>query len=137
MIQIEKKNGWFDFKPLYGFFQDFADGVYQITIKRVRRARTLDQNAWLWGIVYPMLLKGLLDAGWEFTSIEQVHEFFKKQMTIDNVVNKDTGEVIEFPQSTSLMDTVTFSTYVDKLREYAREFLNMEIPDPDKALKRK
>ena len=29
------------------------------------------------------------------------------------------------------MDTVTFSTYCEKLRDYAREYLNTAIPDPD------
>jgi len=29
------------------------------------------------------------------------------------------------------MDTVTFNTYVEQIRSYAREYLNMEIPDPD------
>ena len=74
-------------------------------------------------------------AGWEFVSVEQVHEFFKAQMTADKVVNKHTGEIIEFPGSTATMDTVTFSTYCEKLREYGREFLNVEIPDPDKYWK--
>ena len=78
-----------------------------------------------------MLLDALLNEGWEFTSVEQVHEFFKAQMTADKVVNKHTGEIITFPGSTSTMDTLTFSTYCEKLREYASEYLNLEIPDPD------
>ena len=53
-------------------------------------------------------------------------------MTTDKVINKHTGEVITFPESTATMDTHTFSTYCEKLREYALEYLNLEIPDPDK-----
>jgi hypothetical protein len=79
-----------------------------------------------------MLLDGLNDAGWDFVDVEQVHDFFKAQMTADKVVNKETGEIIEFPRSTARMDTVAFSTYCERLREYAREYLNVEIPDPDK-----
>lgn len=30
------------------------------------------------------------------------------------------------------VDSVVFSSYCEKLREYAREYLNVEIPDPDK-----
>ena len=41
-------------------------------------------------------------------------------------------EIVEFPSSTATMDTVQFSTYCEKLREYGREFLGIEIPDPDK-----
>lgn len=131
-LQIEKSNGLFDLKPLYNHFNMFADGVYRIEVKKVRKPRSNDQNGWLWGCIYPMLLDSLVDAGWEFVNCEQVHEFFKAQMVADKVINKHTGEVIEFPGSTAIMDTVTFSTYCEKLRDYAREYLNIEIPDPDR-----
>lgn len=131
-LLVEKVNGLFNLKPLYDHLKDALDGSYRIEVTRVRKPRSLDQNGWLWGCIYPMLLDALLDAGWEFTSVEQVHEFFKAQMTADKVVNKHTGEIISFPSSTALMDTLTFSTYCEQLRMYAREYLNIEIPDPDK-----
>lgn len=129
---IEKRKGLFNLKPLYDWFNNALDGFYRIEIKRIRKPRSNDQNGWLWGCIYPMLLDALLEAGWEFVSVEQVHEFFKAQMTADKVVNKHTGEIIEFPGSTATMDTITFSTYCEKLREYGREYLGIEIPDPDK-----
>lgn len=134
-VLVEKKGGLFNLAPLYSWFSQVCDGIYRIEVKKVRKPRSNDQNGWLWGCIYPKLLEALLDAGWEFVSVEQVHEFFKAQMTADKVVNKHTGEIIEFPGSTAMMDTVTFSTYCEKLREYAREFLNIEIPDPDRFWK--
>jgi hypothetical protein len=134
-IHIEKKRGLFDLKAVYNELMYAPDGIYNIEVKKVRKPRSMDQNGWLWGCIYPMLLEALLNEGWEFTSVEQVHEFFKSQMTADKVVNKHTGEIIEFPGSTAVMDTVTFSTYCEKLREYALEYLNLEIPDPDKNWK--
>lgn len=134
-VLVEKKGGLFNLAPLYSWFSQVCDGIYRIEVKKVRKPRSNDQNGWLWGCIYPMLLEALLDAGWEFVSVEQVHEFFKAQMTADKVVNKHTGEIIEFPGSTAMMDTATFSTYCEKLREYAREFLNIEIPDPDRFWK--
>lgn len=131
-VIIKKVDGLFDLKPLYTWFKQALDGMYQMEVKVVRKPRTNDQNGWLWGCIYPMLLDALLDAGWDFVSVEQVHEFFKAQMTADKVVNKHTGEIISFPTSTATMDTVTFSTYCDKLREYGREYLGIEIPDPDR-----
>ena len=138
-LQVEKRNGLFDLKPLYEWMRNALDGIYRIEVKKVRKPRSLDQNGWLFGCIYPILLDALLEAGWEFVSVEQVHEFFKAQMTADKVVNKHTGEIVEFPCSTATMDTVTFSTYCEKLREYAKEFLNVDIPDPDnigEAMKR-
>lgn len=130
-VLINKIKGLFNLKPLYDYLSSHKDGNYMVEIKLVRNPRSLDQNGWLFGCIYPMLLESLGDAGWDFTDTDQVHEFFKAQMVHDKVVNKHTGEIIEFPGSTAMMDTVTFSTYCDKLREYAKEYLNTEIPDPD------
>ena len=132
---VEKLNGIFDLKPLYEWFKQTCDGLYRIEVKKIRKPRSNDQNGWLWGCIYPMLLDGLLDAGWEFVSVEQVHEFFKAQVANDKVVNRHTGEIVEFPTSTATMNTVQFSSYCEKLREYGREFLGVEIPDPDRYWK--
>lgn len=131
-VRIEKAKGLFNLKALYALFAQAVDGIYQVEVKKIRKPRSNDQNGWLWGCIYPMMLDALLEAGWEFVSVEQVHEFFKSQMTADKVVNRQTGEIISFPSSTAAMDTVTFSTYCDKLRYYASEYLHIEIPDPDK-----
>lgn len=131
-VIIEKANGLFNLNKLYVWFVQALDGIYLVEVKKVRKPRSNDQNGWLWGCIYPMLLDAMIDAGWEFTSVEQIHEFFKAQMTADEVVNRETGEIIKFPSSTAKMDTVTFSTYCEKLRQYADEFLNVKIPDPDK-----
>lgn len=130
-ITVKKENGRFDLQGVYMFFRAAADGSYALKIRKLHKARTLPQNDYLWGVVYPALLDGLIDAGWEFTSCEQVHENFKAIMASEKVVNRDTGEVIEFPGSTAAMNTVQFSAYVDKLREYARKWLNVDIPEPD------
>lgn len=129
---IDKIDGYFNLRTISEFFRTASNGSYMLTITKQRRGRTLNQNDWLWGCVYPILLDGLLDAGWEFTSVEQVHEFFKKQMAQDKVVNYSTGEIVEIPRSTATMDTQQFSMYVDALRAYAEEFLNVTIPEPNK-----
>nr|DAI95369.1 MAG TPA: protein NinB [Caudoviricetes sp.] len=134
-LRFEKVNGLFDSKALLLAFSLLANGIYIITIKKVRRQRSNKQNGYLWGCAYPLLLKGMINVGWEFATTEQIHEFFKGQFTSEQIVNKDTGEVVEIPSSTSEMDTVTFNTYVDKLREYASEYLGMELPEPDKNWK--
>lgn len=131
-ILIDKVGGYFSLRNLQAFFNVAPDGSYMLDVKRCRRGRTLNQNEWLWGAVYPVLLDGLLAQGWEFTSVEQVHEFFKKMMAHDQVVNYHTGEIVEIPRSTATMDTLQFSAYIDQLREWAEEFLGVTIPEPDK-----
>lgn len=131
-IEIIKENGYFDLRTMYAVMRCAKDGVYSVTVKRQHKQRSNPQNAWLWGSVYPMLLDGLLDAGWDdITSVEDVHAFFKSMFSMHKVVNYSTGEIVEIPTSTAIMDTVTFNAYVEQIRRYAREYLNMEIPDPD------
>lgn len=129
---IDKIDGYFNLRTITEFFRTAPNGCYMINITKQRKGRTLNQNDWLWGCVYPILLDGLLDAGWEFTSVEQVHEFFKKQMAQDKVVNYTTGEIVEIPISTAIMDTQQFAMYIDALRAYAEDFLNVTIPEPNK-----
>ena len=127
---LEKRDGVYDLRPLINWLSRALDGTYKIDVKMVRRRRTIDQNGWLWGCIYPLLRQALNAQGWEFVTDEQVHKFFKAQIANDKVINKHTGEIIEIPRSTKEMDTVTFSTYCDQLREYGRQFLGVEIPDP-------
>ena len=97
------------------------DGIYRIEVTKVRKPRSLDQNGWLFGCIYPILLDALLEAGWEFVSVEQVHEFVKAQMTADKVVNKHTGEIVEFPCSTEMCirdRLYTFQSIVFTCRTY-------------------
>lgn len=135
-VQVIKRFGLFDLKLIYGFFRAAKDGQYSVTMERVRRVNTCEQKGYLWGCVYPLVLDALLDAGWDcFTDVNQVHTFCLNKFTSEQAVNYHTGEVITFPKSTAVMDTVQMSTYTDKIRDWAREYLNTEIPDPDKNWK--
>lgn len=127
---LEKRDGRYDLRPLLNYLTNQKDGTFRIEVTKVRGKRSNEQNAWLWGCIYPLMLVGLNGAGWGFASIEQVHEFCKAQFNGERVVNADTGEVFMIPSSTAQMDTLTFATYCDKLREYGREFLGIEIPEP-------
>ena len=59
-----------NFVPLRLFLETSPVGEYVCTVQRKQRRRTTPQNKYLWGIVYPMLLIGLQQAGWEFTNCE-------------------------------------------------------------------
>lgn len=106
-------------------------GDYVITITPNRKTRSNQQNAYLWGIVYPAVLFGLQDAGWEITDEEQVHEYCKQAFAAREVINKDTGEVLSLPNSTARMQTAEFNVYVDKIKAFALEYLNLTIPEPN------
>lgn len=107
------------------------DGTYGVELTRLRNPRTSMQNRYLWAVVYPHVLQGLRDAGWDdFTGTDEVHEYMKARFGATKAVNRTTGETVEFPSSTAKMDTGQMSAYIDKVRDFAQEYLNTYIPEP-------
>ena len=128
---IRKVDGEVAGPLLDNLLQSLEDGTYTVTIKKASRRRSNDQNEWLWGVIYPAVLAGLRDQGWEITDVEQVHELCKAHFASQDVVNPHTGEVVTLPSSTAKMSVTDFSVYVDKIRAFAADYLNISIPDPN------
>lgn len=107
------------------------DGFYEVTIRKHKGVRTSEQNRYLWGVVYPCMLEGLQEAGWELTDVEEVHEYMKSAFLGRKVLNRNTGEVLSLGESTSGLSRAEFVAYVEKLREYSSEYLHVYIPSSD------
>lgn len=109
----------------------------RITIQPDRRRRTNPQNAYYWGVVIPHVIAGLQDAGngWLSAKNEQhcqtVHKMLAEKF-LDNGTEMilPTGEKFKGDPSTSGLDTMEFSDYVEKIRAWSVEFFNLYIPDP-------
>ena len=133
-----KKDGLIDLQGLQlliSYLTTMRNGNYRITVAQNKEKRSSKQNNWLWGVIYPVIRQALNQEGWEFTDDDQIHAFFKDRICRQEVINRDTGDVVSFPDSTSDMDTVQFSTYCQKIMDIATEYLHVDIksllPDPD------
>lgn len=125
------EGGGMDISELVQAAAMLPDGTYGVTLTRLRNPRTTMQNRYLWAVVYPHVLQGLRDAGWDdFTSTDEVHEYMKARFGATKAVNRTTGEIVEFPSSTAKMDTGQMSAYIDKVRDFAQEYLGTYIPEP-------
>lgn len=119
-------------QALAACIRSLPDGLYKISVKKWRKTRTSQQNKYLWGVAYPRLLEILRDqGGWEIADEDEVHGICKKMFLSKKVVNRYTGETIEFPSSSAIMDTVQFSTYVDQIVDFALYMFGEEIPLPE------
>lgn len=113
-------------------FKNLANGKYEVLVKKIRGIRTTQQNKYLFGVIYPYILQGLIDLGFDdITNVDQVHELCKYRFTKESAVNHNTSEIIDFPASTTLMNTVQFATYIQEIRKWSSEYLLIDIPDPD------
>ena len=114
--------------------RNFAGKDIELTIQRKRKRRSLMQNAYYYGVVLPIVQKGLTDAGYK-VSKESTHEFLKATFFKQELVNDQTGEILQTVGSTSQMTTVQMMEYFEDITQWAVEFLNIQIPQPNEQIK--
>lgn len=114
--------------------KSLSDGNYKLTIEKIYNKRSTPQNAYLWGVVYPIVKGGLIDAGFdEFRQdyeLEMTHELCKFRFLKRDIANSD-GEVMEIIGSTKELRTVAFMEYLENIGKWASEYLQVFIPEPD------
>jgi ribosomal protein S8 len=73
---------------------ELSDDRYILTIEKKYNKRSDPQNAYLWGVVYPIILEGLKEAGYsEFKlktkeNIEKVHTLMKYKFLKKSIITK-------------------------------------------------
>ena len=93
----------------------------EVSVEKFRRKRTNDQNRYYWFIL-DLISK---ETGQDPLSLHEAFKFrFSGKITLKGLV---------IPQSTKTRDTVEFTAYIESIRMWAREFLNMNIPDPNQV----
>lgn len=112
-------------------FESLQDGRYLITIES-NKNRTSPQNAYYWSGVLPLVRDGLKEIGYrEIQTNEQTHDLMKARFLKINVVNEITGEVLESIDTTTKLSTIEFSDYIDRIAQFAAEYLGINIPPPN------
>lgn len=112
----------------------FKDGDYVLTIEKKSKKRSLSQNAYYWGVVVPLVKKGLNDVGYRMTT-EITHDYLKTNFNIIEIANEINGEIISFIGSTTEMSTSQMMDYFAKITQWAAEYLGVQIPEPNEQLK--
>lgn len=110
-------------------------GQYHIKVEKKRNKKSLAQLGYLYGCVYPLSRKLLLDAGWEFTDIDEIDIFWKSRFADQEIVNRDTGEIMIIPGLKRNFTTTEMMTYIDSIRNYCSEYLGGYIPSPEEQTK--
>jgi hypothetical protein len=106
------------------------------TIEKVKKTRSNPQNNFYWGVVLPIIQNGLKEATGEFRTAENIHYNILLKMFAPEreIINTDTGECIREKISSSEMSTTQFMDYIAEIQNWAAEFLNVQIPDPNENL---
>lgn len=107
----------------------WRDGEYTITIARKHAHRSGQANRYYWGVVIAQLS--------EHTGIDpdDMHLYLKARFLSKSLaIAKANGEIVDeyvLGGSTSALNVVEFYDYVQRIKQWALESLDLEIPEPD------
>jgi hypothetical protein len=88
--------------------------------------RSTRQNSYYHSVVVQMVRQGLRDIGY-IMSPEETH-FFLKQKFNPVQIPGNGGLVIEVPGTTTQLNKIEFSEYIERISQFAAEYLNVVIP---------
>jgi hypothetical protein len=105
-----------------------------LTVKEQKKRRSLNQNAYLWSVVYGRIVDVFREAGNNVDG-DDIHSYCKANVgKLKQVLITPDGEVLTGPGSTAKLTTAEFEVYAEKVRAWAAETLNVQIPLPNEQL---
>jgi len=131
------KNGipeWENARKKISLLKFFEGKRVTFWLEEFSKVRSVQQNRFLWGTVYPIALQGFNDLGWNLYNEDEVHGIFSTLFLTRQRINEVTGDIISFVQSTTSLSTLDFSDYWKKIQQYTAENLNSYIPDPNEFI---
>jgi hypothetical protein len=113
--------------------RSFNDKDVVITFSKVKKSRSNGQNRFYWGVVIPLIQNGLIEATGELRSADNIHYKILIPMfaPINEMVNKETGEIIHERLTSSDLSTTQFMEYILEIQKWSAEFLGVDIPNPN------
>lgn len=100
----------------------------EVTVKRLRATRSIQQNRWYWGCIIELLSE---HTGY---SPDEMHEVCKAMFIPKKVALQDgNGEIKEelvIGGSSRSLNTLQFGEYCEAIRRWAATELDVNIPDP-------
>lgn len=117
-------------------YQTFKDGDrFRVTFEKLYKKKSNEQNRYLWGAVYPILLDEIRQQGNEM-SVEELHLLCKYQfLEKRSICNKNTGETIEIMPTTATLSTSQMIDYIESIRQWSSDFWGCSIPNPGEQTK--
>lgn len=115
-------------------FDQLKDGRYRVEIDKWDK-RSNPQNNYYWLILSDYVQPALLEQGWQHVKTKEDAHFFVADLFLRvKVVNEETGEVRERVRSTTELTKGEFNVYLNEIWQWAAEYLQTVIPEPNQAL---
>jgi hypothetical protein len=98
----------------------------EVSVKRYRKRRSTQANAYYWGVVVAMIGDYVGES-----DPQTIHEMLKAAHNYE--IKTVDGKEIRIPQSTADLTTVEFKEYIERVTRWASEYLSLYIPEPNEV----
>jgi len=107
-----------------------------ITIEKLKKSRSNNQNRYYWGVVIPIVQSGLKDATGEFRSADSIHYGILLPLFApsNEIINTETGQCLNEKIGSSEMTTSQFMDFIVDVQQWSAEFLGVDIPNPNEEI---
>lgn len=106
----------------------YEDGKIIVEVRREKNKRTLDQNAYYWGVVLKTIS---IDTGHTEQELHDILKGFIPKKTLPFIKTDGSIVNIPVPRSTTELSTAEFSEYIERIRaKFAMEF-GIIIPEAE------
>lgn len=104
-----------------------------ITVEAGRK-RSDQQNKYYWGVIVELIRLAINEINGENFTAENIHDFLKERFLEGFEIHAATGELLNIRKSTTDNTTTKQEEYHEQCRQFASEYLNIEIPLPNEKL---
>jgi hypothetical protein len=122
-----------DINQIKQIFEQYKGKKIDVTIEKHKRKRSNPQNAYLHGVVIPMVTQGINEHGNTITQLQTKDLLKSMFLSIDTPISDD-GEYVTITQNTSGLDTTAFNEFIEKVQQWSAEMLGIIIPEPNESL---
>lgn len=104
-------------------------GLYDVTLRPRKRTRSLNQNAYYFAALVTPWTEWLREqSGDPSITSEQAHiELKRAVLGTKEIVNKETGDVIELTRTSRNLDTAEFSEFIEGAARFLAEFAGIVV----------
>ena len=128
---IERIINMDDGKMVAAFFNKLRElkGVHRFEVRSHRPRRSDRQNRYYWPCFVHEFGEFLRNQGEELTD-DHAHELLKHRFLQRSVTDRKTGELLEYSESTTKLDTKEFNAYLDRCAFWLVDMFDIIVPDP-------
>lgn len=116
--------------------KSFEGSDVVISFEKPKKKRSNNQNSFYWGVCIVLVQRGLKEATGEFRSADNIHYNILLPLfaPLRELVNTTTGEITSERLTSSDMTTTQFCEFIMEIQKWSKEFLNIDIPNPNEDL---